>query len=104
MTKPSISPSLKNPFAEADEVSFKIPGQMAYEPGLYETTLKMGHDLIQRPKLAAGVASTQRQHLKKRMTVWERINVLCDHGVEPTVLYQNWGPNLDGRFPRHHRR
>src|SRR6478609_2370141 len=94
MTK--ISPSLKNPFGQTDEVSFKIPGQFGYAPGLYETALKTGHDLIQRPKLASGVANTQRQHLKKRMTVWERIQVLADHGVEPNVLYQNWGPNLDG--------
>lgn len=92
MTKPS----LKNPFSEAAEVDFKIPGQIASEPGLYETTLKLGHDLIQRPRLAAGIPSTQRQHLKKRMTVWERIQVLCDHSVEPNILYQNWGPNLDG--------
>jgi acetyl-CoA carboxylase carboxyltransferase component len=92
----SVVPSLKNPFAEANEVAFKVPGQCDYQPGLYEATLKMGHDLIQRPKLAAGVANTQRQHLKKRMTVWERIQVLADHGSEPSVLYQNWGPNLDG--------
>ena len=28
------------------------------------------------------------------MTIWERIQCLAD--AEPTVLYQNWGPNLDG--------
>ena len=28
------------------------------------------------------------------MTVWERIRYLADD--EPHVLYQNWGPNLDG--------
>ncbi|MEM7691018.1 MAG: carboxyl transferase domain-containing protein, partial [Pseudomonadota bacterium] len=38
--------------------------------------------------------AVQRQHLKKRMTVWERIRCLADDA--PTVLYQNWGPNLDG--------
>jgi acetyl-CoA carboxylase carboxyltransferase component len=91
-----IKPSLKNPFSEATEVDFNIPGQIASEPGLYEATLKTGHDLIQRPKQAAGIPNTQRQHLKKRMTVWERIQVLCDDGVEANVLYQNWGPNLDG--------
>lgn len=91
-----IKPSLQNPFAETTEVDFKVPGQIAYQPGIYEATLKQGHELIQRPRRAAGIASTQRQHLKKRMTVWERIQVLCDHGVEPKVLYQNWGPNLDG--------
>ena len=30
------------------------------------------------------------------MTVWERIAVLQDPDTVPTVLYQNWGPNLDG--------
>ena len=28
------------------------------------------------------------------MTVWERIEFLVDEA--PTILYQNWGPNLDG--------
>ena len=28
------------------------------------------------------------------MTIWERIRFLSDG--EPTILYQNWGPNLDG--------
>lgn len=30
------------------------------------------------------------------MTVWERIDVLRDPDTEPTILFQNWGPNLDG--------
>jgi acetyl-CoA carboxylase carboxyltransferase component len=30
------------------------------------------------------------------MTVWERMDVFRDPGTEPTILYQNWGPNLDG--------
>ena len=29
------------------------------------------------------------------MTVWERIDVLKDRGSDPTVLYQNWGKNLE---------
>ena len=33
---------------------------------------------------------------KNRMTVWERIDVLKDPHTEPQILYQNWGPNLDG--------
>jgi acetyl-CoA carboxylase carboxyltransferase component len=88
------TPSLTNPFAEKSEVEFTIPGQISYEPGLYEESLKSGYDLIQRPKKAAGVASVTKQHQKKRMTIWERIQVLTDK--EPTVLYQNWGKNLDG--------
>src|SRR5690606_19095838 len=38
----------------------------------------------------------EKQHQKNRMTVWERIDVLKDVGTEPTILFQNWGPNLDG--------
>jgi acetyl-CoA carboxylase carboxyltransferase component len=86
--------SLDNPFAEKDEQEFKVPGQVATEPGLYEEALKAGWDLQQRPYQAAGVKNTQRQHQKHRMTIWERIECIADE--EPTVLFQNWGPNLDG--------
>ena len=41
-----------------------------------------------------GPAAIARQHAKGRMTVWERIRVLTPE--DPTVLFQNWGPNLDG--------
>jgi acetyl-CoA carboxylase carboxyltransferase component len=91
-TKPQAS--LVNPFNSAEEVEFSVPGQASYEPGLYEETLKKGYDLIQRPRKAAGVRSIERQHAKKRMTIWERLSVLTDE--EPTVLFQNWGKNLDG--------
>ncbi len=87
-------PSLDNPFAEQDEREFIVPGQIASEPGLYEKALKHGWELQQRPYTAAGVKNIQRQHQKKRMTVWERIDCIAD--TAPTVLYQNWGPNLDG--------
>jgi acetyl-CoA carboxylase carboxyltransferase component len=96
MMKTTVIPSLKNPFAEKKEVEFTVPGQISYQPGLYENTLKKGYDLTRRPYNAAGEKSIQRQHLKKRMTIWERIQVLSDRDAEPTVLYQNWGPNLDG--------
>lgn len=56
--------------------------------------MKAGAELRERPHKAAGLRSIQRQHLKKRMTVWERIDCLADD--TPKVLYQNWGPNLDG--------
>jgi len=91
-TKPQAS--LVNPFNTTEEVEFSVPGQASYEPGLYEETLKKGYDLIQRPRKAAGVRSIERQHAKKRMTIWERLSVLTDE--EPTVLFQNWGKNLDG--------
>ena len=86
--------SLDNPFAKKDIQEFTVPGEIAAEPGLYEKSLKSGWELQQRPYQAAGVKSTQRQHQKKRMTIWERIECLADD--EPKILYQNWGPNLDG--------
>lgn len=95
-THTQIAPSLDNPFAESKDVEFTVPGQINYTPGLYETTLKAGYDLINRPQKAAGVVSIEKQHQKKRMTVWERIEVLKDSGTEATFLFQNWGPNLDG--------
>ena len=78
--------TLNNPFVTA-------PGEHG-EVGRYEATLKRGAELRDLPYIAAGSASRQRQHLKGRMTVWERIRFLADD--EPHVLYQNWGPNLDG--------
>jgi acetyl-CoA carboxylase carboxyltransferase component len=95
-SKKQQTPSLENPFAQQTEVEFTVPGQIDYEPGLYEAALKAGYDLLQRPKKAAGVKNVQKQHEKKRMSIWERIQVLADKGTEPKVLYQNWGPNLDG--------
>ena len=78
--------SLDNPFKTAAET--------ASEEGRYEATLSRGAELRELPYVAAGTASRQRQHLKDRMTVWERIQFLADD--TPHVLYQNWGPNLDG--------
>jgi acetyl-CoA carboxylase carboxyltransferase component len=91
-----IAPSLDNPFENAKDVEFIVPGQISYEPGLYETTLRAGYELMQRPRKAAGVVNVEKQHQKKRMTVWERMEVLKDPGTEATILFQNWGPNLDG--------
>lgn len=93
-TETDLIASLNNPFASVDEQEFKVPGQLASEPGLYEKSLKAGWELQQRPLRAAGVRNTQRQHQKNRMTIWERIDYLADEA--PTILYQNWGPNLDG--------
>ena len=96
MTKSSneLIASLVNPFDDTGEREFTVPGQVAAEPGLYEEALKKGWALQQRPYQAAGTKSIQRQHLKNRMTIWERIEFLADE--EPRVLFQNWGPNLDG--------
>ena len=78
--------SLNNPFATER-------GEQG-EAGRYESTLRRGRELRSLPYIAAGTANRRRQHLKDRMTVWERIRYLADD--EPHVLYQNWGPNLDG--------
>ena len=84
---------LTNPFQTPEEKRFEIPGELAREPGIYEDALKAGWELQQRPK-GAPIAAIERQHQKNRMTVWERITLLVDE--EPTILFQNWGPNLDG--------
>ena len=95
VTKSTSKPAtLNNPFTKEQEVEFSIPGQTSYEPGLYEESLSKGYALTKRPKTAAGVDAITRQHSKGRMTIWERISVLTDE--EPTVLFQNWGKNLDG--------
>jgi len=86
--------TLENPFAAKDIQEFKVPGQIASTPGRYEESLKAGWELQQRPHTTAGVRNIQRQHQKNRMTIWERIRFLSDN--DPTILYQNWGPNLDG--------
>ncbi len=90
----SINPALHNPFAEAEDLKFSVPGQIDETPGLYEENLRQGYELQQRPAQAAGVANIRKQHQKGRMTIWERIKVLTDE--PPTVLFQNWGENLDG--------
>ena len=89
--KEQLTPSLNNPFAQKSELEFTVPGQIDYDPGLYEAALQAGYDLQQRPMKAAGIKGVQKQHEKKRMTIWERIQVLADDGSEPKVLYQNWG-------------
>lgn len=93
-TKKKIVPSLSNPFYTPEQKNFSIPGEIAREPGAYEESLSEGWDLMQRPFEAAGTVAIEKQHLKKRMTVWERLRVLSKE--DPIVLYQNWGKNLDG--------
>nr|WP_304441140.1 carboxyl transferase domain-containing protein [Geobacter sp. DSM 9736] len=89
-----IKPSLKNPFDPPEKVEFTIPGEISRATGGYEEAMKEGFDLIQRPIKSVSIDQIEKQHFKKRMTVWERIRVLTDK--EPNVLYQNWGKNLDG--------
>jgi acetyl-CoA carboxylase carboxyltransferase component len=92
-TKP-IKPTLNNPLDPPEKVEFNIPGEISRTTGRYEEVMKEGYDLIQRPVRSVAIDQIEKQHLKKRMTVWERIKVLSDK--EPNVLYQNWGKNLDG--------
>jgi len=94
MSKKTISPVLKNPFEPPEKVEFTIPGEIAGKSGGYEEAMREGHELIQRPIKSVSVAQVEKQHFKKRMTVWERLKVLTDS--EPNILFQNWGKNLDG--------
>jgi acetyl-CoA carboxylase carboxyltransferase component len=94
MSKRAIKPSLQNPFAPPEVVEFTIPGEILGKTGGYEEVMKEGHDLIHRPIKSVSIDQIEKQHFKKRMTVWERIRVLTEN--EPNILFQNWGKNLDG--------
>ena len=92
--KDPVTPSIRNPFAM--EVETGPSTASVDEGGPYDKAVREGELLRARPRTAAGPVQIGRQHAKRRMTVWERLDVLRDSGTEPTVLYQNWGPNLDG--------
>jgi len=92
--KDLVTPSIRNPF-DVDGKSGSAPAP-ADQGGPYDKAVREGDLLRARPRTAAGPVQTGRQHAKRRMTVWERLDVLRDPDTEPTILYQNWGPNLDG--------
>lgn len=94
MSNNKIKPSLQNPLAEKQQFDFNIPGEIAGKAGVYEEVMREGYELIERPIKSVSVAQIEKQHFKKRMTVWERINFLTSH--KPNILFQNWGKNLDG--------
>src|SRR5690349_9330078 len=94
MSMRALKPTLTNPLDPPEKVEFNIPGEIARATGPYEEAMKEGYDLTQRPVRSVPIDQIEKQHAKRRMTVWERIRVLTDQ--EPTVLYQNWGKNLDG--------
>ena len=81
-----MTPTLTNPFANTDDEATVSTD--------YQAAVARGEELQALPRSAATDRNIQRQHSKNRMTVWERIEFLVDE--EPTILYQNWGPNLDG--------
>ncbi|BDA79018.1 acetyl-CoA carboxylase carboxyltransferase subunit [Leptospira kobayashii] len=80
--------SLDNPFKNKQNSPAEAKG------GIYDDALKLGKELIAKPFEGGGEDRIRVQHSKNRMTVWERIKVLTDS--EPNIMYQNWGPNLDG--------
>ena len=83
----ALVPILDEPFATEDGGAHE-----ATPP--YEKTLAEARSLQARPRIAGGYRNISRQHRKHRMTVWERIGVLSEE--RPMVLFQNWGPSLDG--------
>jgi acetyl-CoA carboxylase carboxyltransferase component len=94
MSTKAITPTLTNPLDALEKVEFTIPGEISRATGPYEEAMKEGYHLIQRPIRSVSIDQIEKQHAKKRMTVWERLRVLSPK--QPNVLYQNWGKNLDG--------
>ena len=93
MTKSKRTARLTNPFNQQKSNISDIPGVSSHATGIYEDSLRAAWNLRQKP-YTTPIAAIERQHQKNRMTVWERIHFLVDG--DPTILFQNWGPNLDG--------
>ena len=89
-----LPPNLGNPLAQGQERRPSTHSAQAPQSGRYEEVIESGAMIMRRPMEASGVKGALRQHLKRRMTIWERLEVLADDN--PMVLFQNWGPNLDG--------
>lgn len=94
MEQQAIRPVLQNPFDPPEKMEFNIPGEISRNTGPYEEAMREGYELTQRPIRSVKIDQIEKQHFKKRMTVWERLKLLSDQ--PPNVLYQNWGKNLDG--------
>jgi len=84
--------SLGNPLAKAPESVSSSDTQGG--ESVYDEALAESEELLSRPLRGGGEDRVRTQHSKGRMTVWERIRVLTEH--EPNILWQNWGPGLDG--------
>ena len=78
-------PTVANPFRRDEKPNLRVPGQVDTAPGAYEETLNDAHALQERPFVSAGINNIQRQHLKGRMTIWERIRVLTDEELRGEV-------------------
>lgn len=86
---------MANPLVPTLENPLRAPAPAPeHGPSAYQDALDEAQALRKRPFTSAGVEQIARQHLKDRMTIWERIGVLS--AEKPTVLFENWGPNLDG--------
>ena len=92
MTTASSSYSLENPLASGGSPEVTEAGSAPAGP--YERALVEGKELIERPVRGGGPDRIRVQHAKNRMTVWERFN--CLTRSEPSILWHNWGPSLDG--------
>ena len=80
------APTLNNPF--------DAPAESSRHPNRYEEMMGRAEELLAKPREGGGPARVRVQHIKERMTVWERIRVLTD--AEPHITFQNWGAHLDG--------
>jgi acetyl-CoA carboxylase carboxyltransferase component len=80
-----IVPSLEDPLAPKPAT--------AETTSAYDRVVSEGLALRLKPT-NPGIEPIIRQHAKRRMTIWERIGVLTPE--PPDVLFENWGPNLDG--------
>jgi acetyl-CoA carboxylase carboxyltransferase component len=92
MTTPAYS--LENPLVPSASAPAALAAEPAEPKGAYEAALEESRELIARPGRGGGPDRVRVQHAKHRMTVWERIKVLTRE--EPSILWQNWGPSLDG--------
>jgi acetyl-CoA carboxylase carboxyltransferase component len=87
--------SLENPLASSALTAGPPPSATSAAPaGIYDKALELGAELQLRPRSGGGPRRVLTQHAKSRMTVWERLKVLTES--EPNVLWENWGPGLDG--------
>ncbi len=96
MDAPQPRYRLDDPLAPGP-VPTAAPGQAARAvagSSIYDTALALGHELLSLPIQGGGPDRVRTQHAKSRMTVFERIRCLTQ--LEPNLLWQNWGRNLDG--------